>query len=379
MKYVTIILLSLLSLNFLAQTTTNGTILHDGLTREYMVYVPASYSAGNNVPLLLNLHGYGSNNVQQNIYANFKPIADTANFIMVLPQGTLDPVNNNAYWNSGYGGTVDDIGFINALLDSISDAYSIDQNRIYSTGMSNGGFMSLTLAGELSDRIAAVASVTGVMSILQIPNNTVVRPVPVMQIHGTMDGTVTYLGDTNFLSVDSVLSYWVDHNSCNPTPTITVLPDVDTTDGCTAELHEYTGGYLGADVVHYKILGGEHTWPGAPFTIAVTNHDFDACTEIWKFFARYEKSSLISVTENTTENDWFKLTSQNPTKNGIDIKINNNNETAYIIYDLSGKQVAAKGNLQNKITIDMQNLPNGIFLIHLINGGNQATLKVIKE
>ncbi len=379
MKHFTIILLSLLSLNLLAQSTTSGTIIHDGLTREYMIYVPASYSAGTNVPLLLNLHGYGSNNIQQNIYANFKPIADTANFIMVLPQGTLDPVNNNAYWNSGYGGTVDDIGFINALLDSVSDTYSIDQNRIYSTGMSNGGFMSLTLAGQLSDRIAAVASVTGVMSVLQIPNNDVIRPVPIMQIHGTNDGTVNYNGDANFLSVDSVLNYWIDHNSCNTTPTITAVPNIDTTDGCTAELYEYTGGYLGTDVVHYKILGGEHTWPGAAFSIGVTNQDFDACAEIWRFFARYEKSSLISVFEKSANNDWYQLTSQNPTKDVISITINNNKKTAYTIYDLAGKQVASANDLQNNITINLLDIPSGIFIIQLINGSDQATLKVIKE
>ena len=85
---------------------------------------------------------------------------------------------------------MDDLGFTAALIDSLSAEYSINQDRIYSTGMSNGGFMSYHLACELSERIAAIASVTGTMNVNQPATCSPGHPMPVMEIHGTADATV---------------------------------------------------------------------------------------------------------------------------------------------------------------------------------------------
>ena len=148
----------------LSQQTINASITHGGLQRDYILYVPTSYSAATSAPLVFNFHGYTSNANEQMWYGDFRPIADTAGFIIVHPNGTLDN-SGTSHWNVGWGGsTVDDIGFTESLIDNLSATYNIDNNRIYSTGMSNGGFMSYQLACELSDRIAAIASVTGSMS-----------------------------------------------------------------------------------------------------------------------------------------------------------------------------------------------------------------------
>src|SRR5258706_3847373 len=140
------------------QQTINGTIMHDGLQRDYILYVPASYVPGTPAPLVLNFHGYTSNAFEQMFYGDFRPIADTAGFLIVHPNGTVDQLGNQ-HWNVGWGtSTVDDVGFTNALIDSLSAQYDINQDRVYSTGMSNGGFMSYKLACDLSNRIAAIAS-----------------------------------------------------------------------------------------------------------------------------------------------------------------------------------------------------------------------------
>src|SRR5690606_17264346 len=103
-----------------SQTTIDHTLQHGGLTREYRLYIPASYDGTESVPLLFNLHGYTSNNVQQEVYADFRPIADTANFIIVHPNGTLD-LGGNRYWNAfNIPGGVDDVGFLSTLIDEIS-------------------------------------------------------------------------------------------------------------------------------------------------------------------------------------------------------------------------------------------------------------------
>ena len=104
---------------FFCQEVTEENIVYDGLERSYILYVPTSYSPNSETPLVLNLHGYGSNAGQQMIYSNFYPISDTEGFILVHPEGTTGP-NGFQFWNSGGMSQVDDVGFLNALIDQIS-------------------------------------------------------------------------------------------------------------------------------------------------------------------------------------------------------------------------------------------------------------------
>ena len=297
MNHLHIIILALL-VPILAnsQQTIEGSITHDGLQRTYILYVPEKYTPGTAVPLILNFHGYTSNNLEQMFYGDFRPIADTAGFIVVHPMGTIDQLNN-PHWNVGWGtSTVNDVGFTAALIDSLSATYTIDAERIYSTGMSNGGFFSYKLACELSDRIAAIASVTGTMNVNQTATCNPSHPMPVMEIHGTADETVAYDGNFFFASTPTVVAWWADRNECDTPPTITAMEDTDSADGCTAEHHVYINGNSGSSVEHYKIIGGQHTWPGSAFGGVGTNQDIDASKEIWRFFSKYDIHGLINPT-----------------------------------------------------------------------------------
>jgi polyhydroxybutyrate depolymerase len=283
-------LLICLPLFTFGQQTIDASINHGGLERDYTLYIPASYSAGNEAPLLFNFHGYTSNAWQQAFYSNFNTVADDEGFIIVYPEGTLDNTGTS-HWNVGWGGsTVDDIGFTSALIDSISADYSINQDRVYSTGMSNGGFMSYQLACELSDRIAAIASVTGSMNMGWFNSCNPNHPMPIMEIHGTADGNVPYA------TIPSIMDYWANFNNCNSSAIITNVPNTSTTDGCTAEHQIWENGNNGSTVEHYKIIGGEHSWPGALFPNGVTNQDIDASEKIWEFFSKYDINGLISPT-----------------------------------------------------------------------------------
>jgi polyhydroxybutyrate depolymerase len=289
------ILLCLILLPCLAisQQTINASIQHGGLTRDYILYVPALYEEGTPVALLFNFHGYTSNATQQMFYGDFRPIADTAGFIIVHPQGSLDGLGIT-HFNVGWGGsTVDDVGFTAALLDTISSQYSIDATRVYSTGMSNGGFMSYELACQLSERIAAVASVTGSMSPATYNNCDPQHPMPILEIHGTADPTVSYTGSAIARSVDDVMSYWVSYNQCEVSPTSTALPDLNTGDGSTVTQLIWAAGDLGVRVEHLRIENGGHRWPGSVVNQPGTNYDIDASLEVWKFFSRFDINGLI--------------------------------------------------------------------------------------
>ena len=216
MKATFLLFLTLLSFALSAQQTLYDTIMHDGRKRAFILYIPANYSGEKDVPLLFNFHGYSSNARDQMYYGDFRPLADTAAFLIVHPQGTK--LNGITHWNVGgwtIGSTVDDVGFTEALLDSLSARYRIDSMRVYATGMSNGGYMSLLLACRLSNRFAAVASVTGSMTPEMYNQCDPGRPIAVMQIHGTADGVVPYAGTGWSISIKKVLEYWVEANQCN--------------------------------------------------------------------------------------------------------------------------------------------------------------------
>jgi polyhydroxybutyrate depolymerase len=302
MQRILLILVHLLILgqSGFAQQTINGAIMHDGMQRTYILYVPDSYQAGEPSPLVFNFHGYTSNANNQMFYGDFRSIADTAGFLIVHPMGTNDG-NGQPFWNAGFGANVDDVGFTIALIDHLADNYAVDLDRIYSTGMSNGGYMSFTLACELSNRFAAIASVTGSMVSAQllIPGLcTPVHPTPAISIHGTADATVPYNGNAGSASIPDVLNYWVNFNQCDADPLITQLPDINMNDGSTVEHIVYAGGRNGSTVEHYKIFNGGHTWPGTFFNSAGTNQDFNASLKIWEFFRRYSLDKLNELDED---------------------------------------------------------------------------------
>ncbi|MEM7101617.1 MAG: PHB depolymerase family esterase [Bacteroidota bacterium] len=374
------LLLSLLSIlvtwSFIvAQTTIDATIQHDNLTREYRLYVPAIYDGSEPVPLVFNFHGYGSNAAQQIFYGEFRPIADTANFILVIPQGTNDD-DNSAFWNT-FGGpeTVDDVGFVSNLIDSLSMEYNIDPNRIYSAGMSNGGFMGYKLACELSNRITAIASVTGSMIFPELNACAPTRPVPVMQIHGTADLVVEYDGGDFFVPIDSLVSYWRHFNNCEADPMFTALPDIDNTDGCTAEHYVYGGGDLGSTVEFYKVLGGGHSWPGTILNLNVTNQDFNASVEIWRFFSQYELSQL-TTSINAPQTELLEVSIfPNPSSGFFNLEFTSNEERTLIIANSIGQEV--KREIVNGLNADLRIDEPGIYFITIDGKESRVSQKVV--
>ncbi|MBN8680954.1 MAG: T9SS type A sorting domain-containing protein [Chitinophagales bacterium] len=366
----------------LAQNTITGTIQSGGLTREYLLYIPAAYTGNTAVPLVFNLHGYTSNNLEQMFYADFRPIADTANFLIVLPNGTID-AQGNRFWNTFLGNSnVDDVGFMRDLLNTLQANYNIDANRVYSTGMSNGGFMSYSLACELNDRITAIASVTGSMIESKLNACNPARPVPVMQIHGTADNTVPYNGSpvATFVSIPVLVNTWAGFNNCNPTPDITQVPNTSTTDGCTAEHHVYTGGDLGSTVEFYKVNGGAHTWPGSAFNIGVTNQDFSASKEIWRFFRQYQLNQLSDThTPESFAASWTVF--PNPMQDYFVLQSTDQRPVKRIqVFDAMGKlQQTLFPNTIGQIDIATSHWANGMYWVVIEEEANVTQLKVVKS
>ena len=348
-----------------AQQTINESIIHDGIQRNYIVYIPEIYDGSSAVPLVLNFHGYGSNATQQMFYGDFRDIADTEGFLLVHPEGTT--FIGNQFWNVGFPGissTIDDVGFTEALIDELANSYAIDLDRVYATGMSNGGFMSFLLACQLSEKIAAVASVTGSMTQDTFDDCNAQRPTPVLQIHGTEDDVVLYNGNTLSIPIADVISYWVDYNNCETTPTTTTLPDIDVSDGSTVEHSVYEDGDNGSTTEHMKVIGGGHTWPGSVINSPGTNQDIDASMEIWLFFSRFDINGPLSV--NEFEKNQVTIY-PNPTNSTINLSLSFSEEVNYELFSPLGQQLIIGTIKSSNQEIDISNLPPNIYYLKLAN------------
>ncbi|MCW3103901.1 MAG: hypothetical protein JWO09_2341 [Bacteroidetes bacterium] len=350
-----------------AQTTVIDSIMSGGVYRNYRLYVPAAYNGSTAWPLILNIHGYTSNAAAEQAYTNFGPIADTAHFLMVYPNATV--YMGQPTWNSGFGMPVDDIGFLSNLIDSLSATYNIDQNSVYSCGMSNGGYMSHTLACALSSKIAAIASVTGTMTPAQRSSCSPGRPVPVMQIHGTSDGTVPFYGGSYSIAIDTLVKYWVLNNGCNPTPVYNAMPDINTSDGCNADHFVYNGGMMGSTVEFYRINGGGHTWPYT-YPIGTTCQDFNASEKIWLFFRKYRLSQFVGIDDKVKEEGLLMY--PNPA-NGL-LTIEAEGFSSMMILDVNGRLVLESAQKQ----VNISSLANGIYSVVVVSGQGRSVKKLVK-
>jgi len=369
-----------------AQQHISGSITHDGMQRDYILYEPANYTGTSPVPLVFNYHGWTSNATAQMNIANFELIADTAGFIIIHPQGSL--FNGTTHWNVGgwtVGSTTDDVGFTEALLDTISMDYNIDSTRVYSTGYSNGGFMSFLLAGQFSEKIAAIASVAGSMTPETFNSSNPQHPTPILQIHGTTDIVVPYNGASFTHSIDNVLQYWINYNNCNPIPTTTVLPhNPNTTNGSTVEHIIYDSGVNGVAVEHFKVINGGHDWPGYN-----GNMDFSASEEIWNFFSKYDINGVVSSLDqdiNEVQPYDFKLSQNYPNpfnpNTTIEFLIPKTEFVALNIYNLLGQEVATlvSENLKSgnhKYNWNASSFASGVYVYTLKAGSFQQVCKMI--
>lgn len=273
----------------------------DGEEREYYVHLPAGYDGATPAPLVLGLHGGGGTADKFDKLAHMNATADAHGFVAVYPQGL------GKAWNDGRAinrlkKKADDVKFIAELCKQLAGDYAVDERRIYVTGISNGGFMSMRLAAEMPEVFAAVCSVAaGVSDFLAEEHDPPRAPIPVMLINGTDDPLVPYEGGYvqvfglkrgKVLAAEEGVGWWAKHNGCDVPPARTELPDVDPDDGTTVWREDYAGP-AGADAVLVTVENGGHTWPSGwqyfgERIIGKTSYDIDN-EIIWEFFAAHPR------------------------------------------------------------------------------------------
>jgi polyhydroxybutyrate depolymerase len=284
-------------------------IMHDNLKRTFSVYAPASFDKNVQMPVLIALHGRGTNGKGMMLVTKkgFNRLADKDGFLVVYPDGI------ERSWNDGrrdaeandraHRDNINDVGLISALIDFMIAEYNTDPQRIYVTGISNGAMMAYRLACELSHRIAAIAPVDGNIPYLLADGCSPSEPVSVLAINNVLDPLVPFEGGEihnhskkiklgKVISVKESIEFWVVRNGCLITPIFTEMPDTDPDDGTRVVREEYTHGLKGTEVILYSIKGGGHTWPGGfqylpERRIGKTSRDINANEIIWQFFKKH--------------------------------------------------------------------------------------------
>ena len=306
-KFFTLLMTVFICLSVYCQesTPTTKTMMWDGVQREYLEYVPASYDPSTPTPVIFGFHGVGKTMDYFFETSRFYRIADAHGWILITPQALncqvrigLSPINIGTTWGAGVSATllgmhrvlnedVDDCGWMLAILDTLVNTYNIDENAVFCTGVSMGGFMSNRMAIEHGDRIRAIASVNGTIG-NELTSSTPVRHISTMHIHGTADDTISY-ANADFpipyintsvslgFGAEATVNYWRSFNQCAATSTHTAYPD-SVADGKTFEQFLYEGGIDGTKTAFIKTTNGHHEWYYSPA------NDIDYATEIYNFF-----------------------------------------------------------------------------------------------
>ncbi len=236
--------------------------------RPYNRRIPSAYDPTQPTPLVIMLHGYGASGAGEDLYLRLSQLSAMRRFLYAFPDGTLDSTDKR-FWNATDAccnfehRAVDDVAYVNAIIDDMTAHYNVDPRRIFVIGHSNGGFMSHRLACDLSGRIAGIVSLAGAVW-SDMSRCMPTSPVAVLDVHGDADTTIRYTGGTfltgtAYPSEASTMAGWAMRNRCTGalSDTGTTLDLDSSLAGAETTVAAYTG-CAGAAVELWTIRGGAH-------------------------------------------------------------------------------------------------------------------------
>ena len=364
-----------------------------GLVRTYLLHIPPGYVNSTPSSLIIALHGgFGSAfNIENQSRLSIK--SDTANFIVVYPEGIK--VLGVRTWNAGgccgaagsYG--IDDVGFIDTLIEKLSAEYNIDHRKIFATGISNGGMMSYRLASDLANKIAAAAPVAATMVIKT--NCSPSRPVPIIHFHSFNDTNVPYGG--GFGSgvsghynppLDSVFNVWMNVNSC-------VQKDTVRNDQKYL-LVKWSNCNNNSEIHFYMTRDGGHSWPGGGIYLPGDEPSMfiNANDMMWEFFQAHQMPDSVSDVDKQSKNipNEFQLYQNYPNPfnsiTTINYAIPQNVFVNIIVYDILGKELCTlvnemqhKGNYEK--VFEAKQFSSGIYIYRIKSGSFSDTKMMIQQ
>lgn len=284
-----------------AQQDIEGDIRIEGRNRTYTLHLPKNYNDTIQYPLVMVLHGAMGTGTKYSKSTKFSTIGDEQGFISIFPNGMYKSWADARGVSKASKKDVDDVKFLTRLIDKIPQEYSVNTNKIYVAGISNGGFLVQTLACEVPEKFTAFASI-----ISSLPENlsnkcSKDRNIPMLLMNGTQDNYVPFKGGKMpkftkggiIVSTPKTIKHWKNVNQTAKLPQIENIKNFDKTDGSRVVKHTYFIDEI-PQVILYKIIGGGHGVPGSytqknprNFKLGYVNQDIIAEQEIWNFFKQH--------------------------------------------------------------------------------------------
>jgi polyhydroxybutyrate depolymerase len=277
-----------------------------GSERHYVLHVPRSYDGRTRVPVVMMLHGAGGTAKGAMEETGWTDKADEAGFLTVFPEATSSDrwkpsrfLTNPQVWNDGSGRghaglrNIDDVRFVNALIDDLCSRFLVDEKRIFVTGFSNGASMTFRVGAELSGRIAAIAPISGHfwlnISRLDCPVSLIYiigTEDPLNPLEGGETRTPWGIVEKKPRVEESVLK-WARLLECPTEPKLV-------SDKNGVKVVTYGPGREGSELFYYTIEGMGHTWPGGKSLlperlVGRTSSKIRATDVIWDFFLNHPK------------------------------------------------------------------------------------------
>ena len=369
-----------------AQLSTQ-TIDVDGDSRTYLEYLPEGFDNTQNLPLVMSFHGGGGQAQDQLNIADLRDRADQDGFVLVYPDAIPDPNDDGSTnWQVVVSGTLpftnpnphSDIDFVDALIDKMATVHNIDTTRVYAMGYSNGGGFSFDLACRLNHKITGIGVSARTMYAESFAECNVVHPTPVVTILGTNDfispyDGVVYEGTLYYHSNDECNDLWIAANGLQSAPVVTDVPNTSTNDGSSAELYTWTSSDGCHELLHYKVNGGDHDWPGTFGNMDFVTHDV-----IWEALSQHNMDGRIGCTTSSiTDAESADMEIQlypNPVQ--TQLKVSGVLPDAPIeIWNAQGQCVLETALVQG--AADIEHLATGMYTLQLPN--NAVRLRFIKK
>ncbi len=342
---------------------------HGEVARTYLIHLPPNYNANNNYPLVFVFHGWTHTPAITETHTKMSIKADDANFIAVYPAGII---GSNKEWNENDKYTVDDVGFIKELLDTLIMDYSIDTTKIYASGFSDGAGMACRMAYELPNRIAAIACIAGSLDGTKY-NPT--KATPTILFRAKNDGSYSAT------AVNSIVSFWKTLNTSVSNPDTIFMND--------DALGVQWKGDGDMEFILYTTKIGGHSWPGGNTSFAVPSQAISASDLLWDFFVAHPLiQNTTDVNEGTTNigNFQYMLYQNYPNpfnpNTQISFSLPENNNVCLKVYNMLGEEVITliNGNMNkgfHTINLSMNNMPSGVYIYSITSGNFRDTKKLL--
>lgn len=352
--------------------------------RSYNIHLPTSYNSSTNYPLIVGFHGgqQAATSAQGwTVFAyqsNLSEKADSSGFIVVYPEGRV--FNQNRSWNAGdccppaMNQDVDDVGFIDNLLDSLFANYPIDTTRVYAAGSSNGGMLCYRLACELSHRFAAIA--TNACSQMYFPCHPI-NKIPIISFHSKVDPIVFYNGGMGgvpplttfyFPSQDSTLHLWSQNYHCQSRDTII---NGSGTDYDFIKIHNCS---CNVEMHHYATTDGSHSWPGGNPNNNPVSTQISATDLLWSFFQNYYLGCEANEIQENRELDWKIM--PNPCSDFVTISTCARGLGNFKIYNHLGQWIKEVDSNESVWTFSTTNWAPGVYYIFSVD--KESWIRFIK-